>query len=136
MSHTVYKSGFRVNIESLRGKSDDEALSYFRTILGEPEDVGIWDGKVNYFRYDGEYRPNSEYTYRTDGKKDDGWFVDYIIDHNDYGCELYLKLSDITEIVSMLTKKFSVSEKDVMIFAYSWYNGSDEPRFMQPIKKK
>lgn len=135
MSREEFKSGFRVNIESLRGKSRTEALAYFRTILGEPDEIYHEDdGKVEYFRYKGEYQPQQEFTYQAYPSKNDGWFVDKIVfkDDTTSDCGLYLLLDRIKEEVEALKTKFNVTDKDIMIFAYTWYNGCDEPRYMQP----
>ena len=137
MRSNEFKSGFRVNLEFLRGKNKEEALQYFRSILGEPSDIEEYEGKVEYFRYDGEYQPLKEYSYGTYKTKDDGWFVDKIIcegcDGEDLG--FYVKIDYIQKTVSELMEKFKVEEKDIMIFSYTWYNGSDEPRLMQPRKQ-
>ena len=77
--------------------------------------------KGYYFAYDGEFQ-----THQDDSK----WFVDYILSddaNTDLEHDLYMKVPQIKSNTKFLKKKFGVSENEVMIFFYAWYNGSDEP---------
>lgn len=133
MSHHESKCGIRANIKSLRGKNTNEAYEYFRSILGEPDDIDEYEGIIEGFYYKREYRPDKEYS--CGNTSDDGWFVDRIISSgNSYDgqSKLYLPLHLLNQMVREMIEKFGVEEDDIMIFSYSWYNGSDEPRHIVP----
>lgn len=137
MSDYETKSGIRVEIKSLKGKSRPEAYAYFQSILGDAEDVDEFDGKVEWFEYSGKFRPGDEYTYgETD---DDRWFVDMVASEGkeiDGEGDLYLSFEKLNSMVDELIEKFGIEREDVMVFSYTWYNGSDEPRYVEPPKQR
>lgn len=132
MSNNETKVGFRVHIESLCDKDYNDAFTYFLPILGKPEDLDEYKGKVEYFRYTGKYQAVKEYTHNMKDKI--RWFVDYLVsesDGSDGGEYVLLSISQIQNIVSELIAKFGVSEKDIKLFSYTWYNGCDEPVYWE-----
>ena len=134
MSSNQFKCGFRVVIPQLRGKSEKEALQYFQPILGEPSYI-LEEDRYFYFEYDGKYQPRKEYAYDEYETADDGWCVNYILHEGEEGetdPSMYLSVAKITETVKLLTEKFGVSENDIIVFAYTYYNGTDEPILLQP----
>lgn len=131
--------GIRARIPALEGKSRGEAYEYFRKILGDtkPSNIDIWGGKegtVEYFCYDGDYQPKREYSYGE--TNDTHWVVDRIFkaDLNDSG--FYLSLLDIRLETDKLKSMFGVSDEDIMVISYLWYNGSDEPVLSAPPSKE
>lgn len=137
MSSNEFKCGFRVNLEKLRGKSKKEALAYFESVLGKPEGIDNPDDDM-YFSFwyprDSQYQPMQEYSYNYYPSKDDGWVVDYII-HRGYEGEIdpsmYLSVKTIIKVATSLASKFDVPVSDITVFAYTWYNGTDEPVLLQ-----
>jgi len=135
MSSTESKCGYRVPIESLRGKNWTEALAYFRELIGEPEDVDEYEGEVQYFTYadDAKYRACPEESHGEYESKNDGWFIDMNLDSG-YGedhSDLHLTFGEIEKTVLELSEKFGVNKDDIMVFGYSWYNGVEEPGRMK-----
>lgn len=135
MSDYETKSGIRVEIKSLKGKSRSEAYVYFQSILGDAEDVDEFDGEVEWFEYSGKFQPGQEYSYgETD---DDRWFVDMVASEGkeiDGEGDLYLSFEKLNSMVDELIEKFGIEREDVMVFSYTWYNGADEPRHVEPPK--
>lgn len=128
MSENIHKNGFRVLIRSLKGKSKDDALEYFRSVLGEPDEIDEWNGKIEYFNYNGKYQPRQEFSYKS-GNKNENWVVDYVLSEGPEheNSEFYINLIDMTENIKELAQKFNVNENDIILFSYTWYNGADEP---------
>ena len=140
MSYNETKSVLRAEIPQLKGKSRTEALEYFRQILGEPDDVDIWDGEVDFFEYEEKnhtYIPVEEYSYgKTD---DDRWGGDLILAYsNDYGVEegdMNYSLEELSVLADKMARKFNINPKNIRLLSYTWYNGSDEPRFFERTKQ-
>lgn len=132
MSYNESKTVLRAEIPMLRGKSIHEAYEYFSPLLGKPDDVDEWDGKVELFRY-----MNSKHDYvpvekHVSGKTNDTrWGVDYILAYaNDYGDKkgkANHSLKELQSIAEEMAKKFEINPENCRLVSYTWYNGSEEP---------
>lgn len=127
MSCMESKMTLRVEIESLKGNTYEEAYPYFKAFLGEADDVDEWEGKVEYFSYD----KSDNLIVPVLQHKDKRWGIDYILDYHydgrsKVGKESYTLL-EIDIIASKLSKTFSVNKDDIRLVSYEWYNGGDEP---------
>lgn len=126
MSCNESKLVLRAEIPSLKGKSNSEALKFFRRILGEPSEIDEWNDEIDYFSYEGIIRPCHDYS---SGR----WGIEYILLHeSDYNVYVEMDnigatLEEINEIAGKLENMFNVNKDDVKLIYYTWYNGSDEP---------
>lgn len=127
MSCMESKMVLRVEIESLKGDSCDDAYVYFKTFLGEADEVEVWDGKIKYFYYDEskhEFVPVLQY----DGVR---WGIDYILDYHYDGNRKSGKseytVAEIIASTERMCRMFNVSSDDIKLVSYEWYNGGDEP---------
>lgn len=131
MSGMVYKSVLRAEIKELRGKGRTEAFAFFRPLLGEPEDIEVYEGEVEYFAYEEKAEalvPVQELSNRSNGEK--RWGVDYVLSYSredNEGEDSIVSLASLNEISLELTKKFGIEPSSVRVLSYSWYNGGDEP---------
>ncbi|MBU7316021.1 hypothetical protein [Paenibacillus oleatilyticus] len=75
MSCDEFKTSIRAELKQLQGKSKTQVYEYFKNLIGEAEEVDVYDdGTVEWFHYEdkaGEFCP--VYSYKT-GQ----WGVDYI----------------------------------------------------------
>lgn len=125
MSDDRITTSLRLEIPSLEGKSSREAYEYFKPILGEADE--LYD-KPNYFSfyYNGEFQPRKELSGKSESKR---WVVDLVIktglayDGND----LYISTQRLRQLTFKLSQKFGLSESNVFLASYLWYDGSDEP---------
>lgn len=121
------KMVLRVEIESLKGNTYDDAYGFFKAILGEADEVEEWEGNIEFFSYDESkhtYIPVLQYNEKR-------WGIDYILDYHYDGNRRNGKssytLTEITCLTEEIIRVFSVSKDDVKLVSYEWYNGSDEP---------
>lgn len=127
MSCMESKMALRVEIESLKGDSYDDAYAYFKAFLGEADEVGEWEGKVEFFGYDKskhKYVPVFQYSEKR-------WGIDHILDYHYDGNRRKGKsnyaLSEIELLTEEICRIFNVNKDDITLVSYEWYNGSDEP---------
>lgn len=121
------KMALRVEIESLKGNSYDDAYAYFKAFLGEADDLEEWEGKIEYFNYDEskhEIVPALQY-------KGVRWGIDYILDYHYDGERKNGKssysMSEIAAMVKKISIMLNVSCDNIKLVSYEWYNGGDEP---------
>lgn len=127
MSCMESKMVLRVEIESLKGNSYDEAYPYYKSFLGEADEVEEWEGNVEFFTYEKskhEFIPVLEYG-------EQRWGIDYILDYHYDGRRRNGKsaytLSEIISATERICRTFNVSNDNVKLISYEWYNGGDEP---------
>lgn len=127
MSCMESKIVLRVEIESLKGSTYDEAYPYFKAFLGEADDIDEWDGVVEYFRYDKslhEIIPVREYN-------ENRWGIDYILSYHYDGTlrigKTEFALTEIIDATEKLCRMFNVNNDEIKLVSYEWYNGGDEP---------
>ena len=128
MSCDEFKTVIRSELKELHKKSKTQVYEYFKNLIGEAEDVDIYeDGTVEWFHYEdnaGDFCPVQ--SYRT-GQ----WGVDYVLSHtDDYSdarSNVNLSIEEIRQYCRLLEDKFGVSEENCKLVSYSWYNGADEP---------
>ena len=119
MSYVESKVVLRIELPFLKGKTDTEAYEYFRSILGEAETVEEWEDEIEYFMYQGEFQPVSDYRGL--------WGVDYMLSDSSENMDCEVSILELNDKAKELSSKFGVPEANVKLFAYNWYNGGDEP---------
>jgi len=141
MSSNVFTYGIRGRIPQLNGADTTAALAFFRPLIGEPEDIDELDGVVNYFYYDDyaspyskesqsrkrEYQAVRNETYK---QKDPGWGVQksfHSMSDEAGPTEMLLSLEFIQDEINKMAKRFGLDPSLIIVYSYSWYNGSDEP---------
>lgn len=127
MSDMESKMVVRGFIRSLEGVTDKEAYEFFRTRVGEPEELDFEDDFCYLFYSDppnGGFKPvNCR----------GGWAIDYIFeDHgHQYHPHFFVNYENLKEITEDMRDNYGVLLEDVSIQAYTWYNGVDEPRYLK-----
>ena len=132
MSETEYKTVLRFQIPALDQKGYPEVLEYFRSRLGEPEDIDEWEGEIEYFSYPREalMRPVC---------RNKQWGVEAVLVHTRYRdtfgyspqlCKNQgVSLAELQKFGEEFSK-IGFDEKDIAtmkLYSYSWYNGGDDP---------
>lgn len=126
MSHTEYKVGLVAEIMQLRGKSEDEIYEYFKCKGIIPDD---------------DYEENGVYSdleYWTHNKSfvpvlvDGGVLITFVFDSGPLECEsdsdTLISSNELLYMINAMHNGFD--ECDPKFFAYSWYNGTDEPIYV------
>lgn len=119
MSCVESKLVLRLELPFLKGKSNTEAYEYFKDILGEAEELDEWKGEVEYFNYQGKVQPITDYQ--------GSWGADYVLYDSSENMDYNGSILEVNERAKEIASMFNMSEKDVKLFAYNWYNGGDEP---------
>jgi len=120
MSTDVKKVVFRWCIPELTGKSDAEALAYFRTHLREPDDIET-DGETEVYGF--EYLIGIG---QVEGVSD---FIQPVSADGKWGLELvlgYQRLED-DKAIGFMPEVLDGVLYTGKVHAYTWYNGVDEP---------
>ena len=126
MSCMESKTVLRAEFPELEGKTITEVYPFYKSILGEADELEDYDGEVEYFSYKGQYKP----AYRYENAK---WGIDRILHHeSDYKTYIEMKenglsLSEFEDMANEMSVKFGVDKLKVRLISYSWYNGGDEP---------
>jgi hypothetical protein len=126
MSCNITKIVLRAEFPHLQGKSRNEVYPFYLDILGEPSDIDEYDGKVDYFEYEGKYQPVHDYD-------NDRWGIDLILHHeSDYKTYIEmnsngLTLDEFNKLANSMSQAFCVDKYKIRIISYSWYSGADEP---------
>lgn len=135
MSYNEWKTVLRADIPTLKGKNQNEALDYFRTKLGEPEELDDYEGEILYFEYDilkHPFVPVKEHAHGKSLRENDRWGVDRVLSYgNDYDKTIGSvnhTLQELNEFANELQQKFDIDPSSIRLLSYKWYNGSDEPR--------
>lgn len=123
MSHTVFKVAILGHIKGLDGKSRAEVLPVFRAKLGEPSEVDEFDGTTCWFEYDDSDQKIVP-AYSHEQKR---WGLRCVFE-SDQECDLDFSFSiGYVHKVQKEMRELFPSIGSVIIHAYSWYTGVDEP---------
>ena len=142
MSSDIFKVAYRFRLPALKGASQRDALSFFTRIIGEPETVDEWDGEVHGFHYANlAYAKNPVLTFKEALRPvqvKDEWGLEVVLVaartghstgtgiqanvEDGYGVDLAAIHKGLREVG--LPDHLIMSGK---LYAYSWYNGGDEP---------
>jgi hypothetical protein len=118
-----YKTVVRLPLPALDGKTDVEALEFFRKKIGEPTYADTPDENGGmFFEYeDGTYRP----VYDCEVKR---WGVDKVLAHETEEPVFFIRMTTtrLVEVEREMRDKFD-THGNVFFLSYSWYNGVDEP---------
>lgn len=123
MSDNRIKVAIRGQIPELDGKTHNDVIDVFRKALGEPSQIDEWEDNIEYFSYDDYEGLRSVYS-----DEDEVWGVEKIIldDYSYENNDACLSLEMIQETLKEMQKLFP-SIKTVVVAAYTWYTGTDEP---------
>lgn len=126
MSYTEYKVGYVAEIMQLRDKSEHEIYEYFKCKGIIPDD----DYEENGVHSDLEYWTHNESFVPV--ILSDGVLIMYVFASGPVECEsdldTIINSADVIGMRNVLHDKFNVRESK--FFAYSWYNGTDEPCYV------
>jgi hypothetical protein len=140
LSEQVFKAGVRWKIDGLKDAPLDEVVKFFRIFNLEPDDVD--DDWIYYPHKMGTLCPRYEYN----DKNEREWYLEYIVVYDkDYEFTPFiLRGIDIFSMTDEIQIRIAENEQyhhssflfpKPVVFAYSWYNGVDEP-FEEPQKYK
>jgi len=125
MSDQIITNIIVLPLPNLNDKGWNEAVNYFRDIIGEPDCIDVDDnGEVFWARYEGDYNIIKE------GNK---WGVERVIieESCDYEFEnLIMDIEKINILSQDLADKFNRSKYDCKMAFLSWYNGFERPEVL------
>ena len=126
MSHTEYKVGLVGEIMGLRGKSEDEIYKYFYNNGIVPDEYSEKDGvyyDLEYCTYKGCFVPVVV---------DGGVLITYVFNSGPLECECdsdtMISSAELMYLITAMHKGFD--ECNPKFFSYLWYNGTDEPIYI------
>lgn len=130
MSCNETKIVLRAEFPELKGKSKTEVYPFYQKILGEPDEIDMYDGEVDYFSYEGKYQPCHNYYQNR-------WGIDLVLHHeSDYKVYIQMEsngisLDEFKKLADEMSKKFGVDKNEIRLMTYTWYNGTDEPIYFK-----
>tara|TARA_Y100000310_G_scaffold57488_2_gene52737 strand:+ start:61252 stop:61668 length:417 start_codon:yes stop_codon:yes gene_type:complete len=137
MSETVNECLLVMEIPELREKDRNQAYAFFREKLGEPAEVEEWDGRIEYFEYEGDLKP-----VEGEGK----WGIAYVISKRepDYGTESAIVCLD--DLLTVAKERFHsfldhsdytkcVHPSRLILANLHWYSGVEAPDIFKEVQK-
>lgn len=130
MSSTEVKFAVRGHVRALDDMTADEAFPFFQERMGDPDDIDSDDEGVQYFRYEAKKNGGWAVVNTEAGFRKGKWGIDFVLldgyEHKDPWPGV-VAIPDLAAIAHQMTSRFGVEPADIVVTAYTWYNGVDEP---------
>lgn len=125
MSEEMFKAGIRWELKFLKGKQIPEIIKFFEIFDLEPDDVDEEDGYIDYPEKINAFHPREE---------NGDWYLEYIVvreiayNYTPF-CVSMNKILYTTDKLEKELVNYGISDVKLnhVVFAYTWYNGVDEP---------